>query len=135
MSEWNRIVSVRVGPTEHSVLARTDGVAELLTSRAVIFPAYLQDTSFREFDISGITTAADGSYWVFIQVGRWEYFCPDGLNCSWTINPGNWECCNGEFGCYKWGAGICIQPYDHPEVIRATEYLPHVGFAGTDFCN
>jgi len=95
-----------------------------------IEPNYNSTSSYEDFDVSGITLAQDGSYCVYLQTGWWEYFSPTD---SWEKHMAPCVLCDYSIG-YKWATMQIITPYLHPEVIYASDWLPHASYLGTPFC-
>lgn len=138
----NGIIRVRVGTTCSGVIAgqgermyageSTTNVADL----QVISPAYLQNSSFRDFDVSNVTLAADNTYCVLIQTGWWdtifdvntfEFLYYEKRN-SMVLN------CSGVCCIEKWATIQISQPFFEPEVIRASDFLPYRSWPGHSSC-
>lgn len=146
-TDWyqlNTIITLRVGPTKDSVQTGT-GATELLyphdttdqaDSTLAIPPAWGQDTSYRQFDVSGIPLGADGTYYVFICTGWWEpFFDPTTYEfLYWIKHYTQVLDCSGNCCAQKWTTVHIMKPFGDPEVLRASAGLPQTHWQGSQWC-
>lgn len=142
--KYNKIIRVRIGPTQESV--RDNVLLEVLNPFDfptdlsycnIIAPSYANDNSYKDFDVASSSCGVDG-YYIFIQTGWWEaYYDPFTYDFMyWTIHPASVMNCVGDVVYYnKWTVIHVIQPYGNPEIIKASDFLPHMHWYGTNFCN
>jgi hypothetical protein len=142
-SKLNGIISVRIGSTCDSVITSSAGEqlypGESTTNAQdiqLIPPKYLQSTSYKDFDVSNVSVGPDGSYCVFIQNGWWDaVFDPYSfIFLDWEKRNSHVLDCNNACCIEKWATEKIIQPYCNPEVIRASDYLPHQNWSGYPSC-
>lgn len=137
---WNKIIRVRIGTTQDAVLTDTslerlwpDDTAPIdITAHLsyVIDPAFNQTTSYRDFDVSELTS---GNYWVYMQTGWWEKIA--------FVDPNYWNKhltqivdCDGTSGAYKW-ATFNITGHNYgTQVVKASDFLPETDWFGSAFC-
>lgn len=136
--QLNTVLSLRVGPTQDSVLTGT-GAHELLQSSDSVYDvedAYqISPGCEQTFNVSQYGFSSE--YYVLIWLGWWELYCspPDYTLCYWTKHFSSVVNCAGnvEYG-NKWAVVHVIPPFGSPEVISTSEYLPEKSWYGTEFC-
>ncbi|MDZ7778971.1 MAG: CARDB domain-containing protein [Gemmatimonadota bacterium] len=132
-NDWtllNTIIRVRVGSTEDAVVQLTGDGQELL---------YPYDSTYDEADLIDITPgeemtlevpAYDTEYWLYIQTGYWDY---DALYGIWRKHMSVVAGCDAS-STYKWTTIRVFEPFGHPEVIRASDFLPDGNWYGSEYC-
>jgi hypothetical protein len=99
-------------------------------------PSYGTATSYRDFDVSGVSADAAGTYYVFVQTGWWEPFIdPFTGASSWVKHYASVLDCAGQCCIGKWSVAYIGRPYCNPEVIRLSDYLPQMNWYNSGFCN
>ena len=134
----NTVLSLRVGPTQNSVLTGS-GAYELLqpldsvddvADAHQISPGYEQT-----FDVSKYGFSSE--YYVLIWLGWWDFFCsPPYYNiCYWTKHFSSVINCQGnvESG-NKWTVVHVFRPFGIPEEIRTGDTFPPKSWYGTGYC-
>jgi hypothetical protein len=129
--QMNRVVRLRVGPTQSSVVNMTGGAVELLfngdytsmvDSTRVIAPG-----NQATFNVSMMS----GEYFLYIQNGWWEYFSESGL---WEKHMTGVVGCDGQTTVYKGTIIHITAPFGSPEEIRLSDWLPIGNYYGSPFC-
>ena len=123
---WNGLIRVRIAST---CAAAIGGTGERLypyesTTDVANLERVAPGGETRDFDVSTVQPAADGSYCIFIQAGWWDYFCLG--SCAWTKHDTKVLDCNGAASVYKSAAIQITPPYFDPELIRASDWLPQL---------
>ena len=141
-NDWsllNTVITLRVGPTQDSVLSGT-GAHELLQSNEWVYSledAYqISPGQQQDFNVSSYGFSSE--YYVLIYLGWWDYFCwpPDNPSCDWEKHYSTILNCAGQavYG-NKWAVVHVFPPFGNPEVIRLSDFLPQKSWYGTSFCN
>ena len=139
--DWGRlntVLSLRVGPTQESVLSG-NGAYELLQPSDSVNDAadthQISPTQQQTFDVSRY--GFDSEYYVLIWLGWWELFCspPDYLFCYYTKHFSSVIDCLGkvEYG-NKWAVVHVYPPFGSPEEIRTSDHFPPKSWYGTGYC-
>jgi hypothetical protein len=136
--KFNTVLSLRVGPTQDSVLTG-NGAYELLQPLEDVYdvsdahqisPGYQQT-----FDVSQYGFGSE--YYVLVWLGWWELFCspPNYTFCYWTKHFSSVANCQGnvEYG-NKWSVVHVFPPFGSPEEIRTGDYFPPGSWYGTSYC-
>ncbi|GMQ83129.1 MAG: hypothetical protein BMS9Abin05_2613 [Rhodothermia bacterium] len=135
--KWNGLISIRIGPTAASVTS--DSTYETLTPydsvpyNASIPRQVLGTGQSADFDVSGFS----GEYWIWMGAGWWDLILD-----TVTFDPLWWEKtltvvtdCTNTTQVFKTNLIQVIPPFENPEVINASDYLPSfTTWAGHPMC-
>lgn len=132
-NDWgklNTILRVRIGSTQDAVLNLTGDAQELL---------YPLDAAYSLADLVDIqpgeemtldVPAYQSTYWLYVQTGWWEYTA---FTDSWDKHMAVVLNCVQDVA-HKWTTIQVIEPFGHPEVIRASDILPDGHWYGSQYC-
>jgi len=137
----NQILWVRIGAT-CAELFPDGGGTELLYAGEMttdgndtlrITPAYMANTSYQEFDITGVPVDVDGSYCVYLKTGWWEYL--GAPSYVYQKNAANVLKCDGSCCTEKEAVIKITEPFDDTEIIFASDILPYTWWYESPFCS
>ncbi len=140
-NDWgkmNGIIRVRIGPTQASVensqdyerMWRTDSTLSVVNLE-IIEPAYQETSKYRDFDIDSYRL--NQLYYVYIQTGWWEYFCPGGAFCSWQKHMTAVAGCNINDTVHKWSS-FWVDHESGLFEVKASDFLPIGSWYQSPFC-
>jgi len=138
-NEFNQIIRVRIGATQNDVLQNanlekltiTETVSEIWMGESIM-PKYQQTSSYRDFDVSNF---GSNGYWIFIQAGYWDHIFDINTFAYLYSEKRNAivDGCDGQ-PVEKWATISVFAPFGSPEIIKASDFLPHAGWKDTKFC-
>lgn len=131
-SIWNQIYKVWIADSEATLNECTDWSCGRLEGASCALPGetLLPGGDSKDFDVS---MYADGEYWVFIQVGYWDYFCTE-TSCCWTEHATNVLDCAGNCCILKWAYFSIYDHFADTFTVNASQFLPHTSWYQTGFC-
>lgn len=131
-SVWNKIYKVWIADSEAALNECTDWSCGRLDSASCSLPGetLMPGGDSKDFDVGMYT---DGEYWVFMQVGYWDYFCTS-TSCCWQEHATNVLDCAGDCCVLKWANFYVYDHYSDTFAVNASEFLPHASWYQTAFC-
>ncbi len=71
-------------------------------------------------------------YYVYLQTGWWEYFCPS--SCYWTKHMTAVVCCDCSGTCYKWSWFQVTNHNSGTFTVKASQFLPPGNWCQSAYC-
>jgi fibronectin type 3 domain-containing protein len=147
-AQYNSIIRVRIGSYTPVLGAECGSINDSSTERLnpyssigdisqgnLIQAGYQSPSSIHDevFDVGAYT--GSGKYCVWLQAGWWDYYWPGYGDGWWEVHPTLAKHCNNSDWVNKEAWFWVQNHYSGNFDVYTSQFLPHINWYGSDFCN